>query len=177
MQVQADLKSPIPVFCKHSKLVELENIIPNPRNPNTHPDEQIALLAKVIKSQGWRSPIVVSLRSGFIVKGHGRLLAAKLLNCHVAPVDFQEYANEAVEWSDMIADNRIAELAEIDGAKLKDMLQELDTGDFDMDLTGFDGNECERMMTQFNPGTVDDQGKLDEKTSIVCPKCSHEFVP
>ncbi len=31
------------------------------------------------------------------------------------PVDRQDYATEAEEWADLIADNRIAELAQIDG--------------------------------------------------------------
>ena len=29
------------------------------------------------------------------------------------PVDYQEYASEAVEWADMVADNKIAELSSI----------------------------------------------------------------
>ena len=143
------LKSSVPVFCVHTKLVSLEEVIPNPRNPNKHPDNQIALLSKIIKSQGWRSPIVVSKRSGFVVKGHGRLLAAKLLNAECVPVDYQEYANEASEFADMIADNRIAELAEMEGPELKDLLQELDNGDFDMELTGYEEAELENLMTQF----------------------------
>ncbi len=145
------LKSIIPVFCSHTKLVELEKIIPNPRNPNKHPDNQIALLSKIIKAQGWRNPIVVSLRSGHVVKGHGRLLAARLLNAECAPVDYQEYQDEASEFADMIADNRIAELATMEGPELKDLLLELDTGAFDMDLTGYDETELENLMTQFRP--------------------------
>ena len=55
------------------------DLVPHPRNPNKHGDNQIALLAKIIGNQGWRNPIVVSERSGFIVAGHGRLGAARVL--------------------------------------------------------------------------------------------------
>lgn len=66
------------IMCAYTDLVSVVSLVPNPRNPNKHSDEQIKLLAKIIKYQGWRDPIVVSKRSGFITKGHGRLMAAKL---------------------------------------------------------------------------------------------------
>lgn len=137
------------IFCAHDELVAIERVIGNPRNPNMHPSEQIALLAKIIGSQGWRAPITVSRRSGFVVRGHGRLAAAKLLGLDTVPVDFQDYESEAAEWADLIADNRIAELAEPDMPMLLDLLQELDTGDFDMELTGFDFENLERLLTSF----------------------------
>ncbi len=46
------------VNCAFDELVPLEKLVPNPRNPNQHPQSQIALLAKVIGHQGWRSPVV-----------------------------------------------------------------------------------------------------------------------
>lgn len=60
-------------------MVDIEKLVGNPRNPNKHPQNQIELLAKIIKAQGWRNPTVVSKRSGFVVKGHGRLAAAQYL--------------------------------------------------------------------------------------------------
>lgn len=133
------------VFCAHTELVETEKLVPNPRNPNRHPESQIKLLAKIIRAQGWRNPIVVSRRSGFVIKGHGRLDAAKLLECERVPVDFQDYENEAAEWADMLADNRIAELAETDDEELKKLIQELD-GQIDLDLTGFDAFSIDELL-------------------------------
>ena len=80
----------IPVYCTHDKIVPVEELRPNPQNPNHHPDDQVELLAKIIEKQGWRQPVKVSTRSGLIVSGHGRYEAALLLGCPV-PVDFQEY--------------------------------------------------------------------------------------
>ena len=62
----------VEVNCSYTELVDPTTLVQNPRNPNKHPQKQIELLAKIIKSQGWRAPITVSNRSGFIVRGHGR---------------------------------------------------------------------------------------------------------
>ena len=40
----------IQVYCAHSRMVDIEAMVENPRNPNKHSDKQISLLAKIIKS-------------------------------------------------------------------------------------------------------------------------------
>lgn len=134
------------VFCSHTEMVDIEKLIPNPRNPNKHPDKQIGLLAKIIDAQGWRAPITVSKRSGFIVRGHGRLMAAQKLGLSQVPVDYQDYESEAAEWADLIADNRLSELSDPDVTMLKDLLQEIDTGAIDMELTAYTADEIEAMI-------------------------------
>lgn len=133
--------SGIPVFCAHDAIVPIEKVIPNPKNPNTHPAEQIKLLGRIIQAAGWRQPITVSNRSGFIVKGHGRLLAAKKAGLTEVPVDYQEYANEAEEYADLIADNRLAELSEIDTELLADIFQDIDLSEIPAELTGYTESE------------------------------------
>lgn len=113
------------VHCAHTSLVDPNTLKPNPRNPNKHSAHQIQLLAAIIKEQGWRAPITVSKRSGLVVRGPGRLEAALLLGCECVPVDFQEYASEAEELADLLADNRLAELAEIDQDDLKKVIERL----------------------------------------------------
>lgn len=160
------------IECAYDALVDTAALIPNPRNPNTHPRRQIELLAKIIQYQGWRNPIVVSNRSGYIIKGHARLEAALLLGCEKCPVDYQDYANEAAEWADMIADNRLAELAECDQPMLKDILQELDNGTFDMELTGFDAESIEDLMTQLHETEegLTDEDAIPENVETRCKK-------
>tara|TARA_Y100000310_G_scaffold345852_1_gene471394 strand:+ start:714 stop:1907 length:1194 start_codon:yes stop_codon:yes gene_type:complete len=158
------------VNCAHKQLVPLHKLVPHPRNPNTHPDDQIRLLTKIIDYQGWRNPIVVSNRSGFIIKGHARLMAAQQLGYSEAPVDYQDYADEAQEWADLIADNRIAELAVLDRPVAKDLLEEMDIGDFDMELTGWDPQALEDLMTEFHvpeEGLTDDDA-VPEPTEAIC---------
>lgn len=137
----------VPVFCAHDKIVDVAKLIPNPKNPNQHPDSQIQLLGRIIRQTGWRQPITVSKRSGFIVKGHGRLAAALLEGVKEAPVDFQNYTNEAEEYADLVADNRIAELAETDNKLLADIFADIDTGEIPVELTGYTEDEVESLVT------------------------------
>jgi len=130
--------SGINVYCSYDVIVKIADLHEHSKNPNKHTDTQIALLAKIIKEQGWRNPIVVSNRSGFITKGHARLGAAKQLGLLEVPVDRQDYKNEQTEIADMVADNRIAELADMDLPDVKRIIEELMKDGFDTDLTGYD---------------------------------------
>lgn len=152
--------SGIPVFCAHDAIVPIEKVIPNPKNPNTHPAEQIKLLGRIIQAAGWRQPITVSNRSGFIVKGHGRLLAAKKAGLTEVPVDYQEYANEAEEYADLIADNRLAELSEIDTELLADIFQGIDLSEIPAELTGYTESEI-NALTAALADELDDTANED----------------
>lgn len=112
--------------CAYDEIVDLSKLVPNPKNNNKHPKEQIDRLAKIIDFQGQRSPVVVSNRSGFIVKGHGRLEAIKKLGWDKCAVDYQDYESEAQEYADMVADNQIATWAEFDAQMLLDEMPNLD---------------------------------------------------
>lgn len=144
------MASGIEVWCSHDAIIPLVKIIPNPRNPNQHPPEQIRLLSKIIKAHGWRDKITISKRSGFIVKGEGRYKAAQFLQVDEVPVEYQDYRSEAEEWADLVADNRIAELAEMSMPKLKEMLADFDDG-FDMELAGFNDIDFKQLMDSFSP--------------------------
>lgn len=135
-----------PVYCAYDEIVDIEKVVPNPKNPNQHPDEQLKLLSKIIKGNGWRNAITVSTRSGFVVKGHGRLAAAALLGAEAVPVEFQNYENEAAEHADMVADNRIAELAENSNTLLADILTELQKDEAGLDLTGYTDQDLEDIV-------------------------------
>lgn len=151
----------IPVFCAFDKIEPIGKLVPNPGNPNKHPDNQIELLAQIIKAQGWRAPITVSTRSGFIVRGHGRLMAAIKLQVKEVPVDYQNYATEAEEYADLIADNRIAELAEIDTKALADMISQIDTGEIPLELTGYLEEEYAAIIDALTDGLEDQLNGLD----------------
>jgi len=85
----------------------------------------------------------------------------------------QEYKDEASEYADMIADNRIAELAEADQDALKGLLTDDVFEGFDLDLTGFENTGF--LNDDFSPGTEDDE-KSENNNLICCPKCGHKFT-
>ena len=173
--------SGVPVYCAHDKIVDVAALVPNPKSPNTHPDDQIQLLGRIIRETGWRAPITVSKRSGFIVKGHGRLAAALLEGFKEVPVDYQHYDSEAQEYADLVADNRIAELAEIDQKMLADIFADIDTGEIPLELTGFTEKEVEDLLKALGdavPLELDDDSEQQEGQAVVtchCPKCGYIF--
>ena len=149
----------VAVYCAHDKIVDTDALVGNPRNPNKHPQDQIAALAKIIKRQGWRHPIVVSNRSGFVVKGHGRLLAAKELGVSKVPVDYQDYESEASEYADLMADNKIQEFSELDIKMSADILQDIkDSGDIELEMAAF----TEEALNELLAKSKDDEIKEDD---------------
>jgi ParB-like chromosome segregation protein Spo0J len=122
--------------CAYTELVSISKLVPNPKNANKHPPEQIERLAKIIDFQGQRSPIVVSKRSGFITKGHGRLMAMQKLEWEQVAVDYQDYLSEAQEYADIIADNEIARWAKFDLEMVKIDMGKVE--DLDIELLGIE---------------------------------------
>lgn len=116
----------IPVWCAHEAIVDILKLVPNPKNPNKHPQSQVDIGARIIKANGWRWPIAISKRSGFVSKGHGRLLFAQKLGVREVPVDYQDYETEADEWADVLADNKLQEFAEPDLDLVKDILESVE---------------------------------------------------
>ena len=150
------------------ELIDIKSpkIIPHPDNMNKHPKEQIERLAKLIQYQGQRHPIIISKRSGFIVAGHGRWEAMKLLaktdNWDQIAVDYQDFESEAQEYAFMTSDNAIAEWAELDLSAVNTKM--LDLGpDFDVDLLGIKDFVIEP-IEKFEP-----QADEDEVPDVVHP--------
>ena len=135
---------------------------PHPRNPHTHGEEQITKLATLIKHHGFRHPITVSKRSGFIIAGHCRLLAAKALGLKRVPVDYQDFDNEAQEWAVLVSDNVIQDFAELDGKLMKDGLTWLDDQGYSLELTAL----TDERIKDFIDDPVDGSG-LTEGDPIV----------
>lgn len=125
----------IPVYCAYTDMVRPSTLQSHPRNDNTHPESQIAMLAKSVRECGWRHPIVVSKRSGFIVAGHGRKLAALLMDVSV-PVDYQDFASDTEEIAFLMADNIIPELAVKDLEKFEMNKSILMEARFDIEAIG-----------------------------------------
>ena len=160
----------VPVYCAHDKIVPIGEIKANPKNPNQHPEEQIELLAKIIKTQGWRAPVTVSTLSGLVVRGHGRLMAAQHLGLDSVPVDFQHYTCYDAELADLLADNKIAELAEIDNDMLAEVFQDIDPDAIDIDITGYSEDEYNEIVSALMDATTPESGELDEDEIVEPPK-------
>ncbi len=151
---------------------------PDPANPNRMDDETKAVMAKSLAEFGDMSGITVNRRTGLLIGGHQRTDVLKGGRLDVVDLPTPEpdgtvarghlecngrrYAVRVVDWSEdrahaaLLAANRFGRLGVDDAALLKDMLQELDTGAFDMDLTGFTSEAIEELMTQVHQETEQD---------------------
>lgn len=114
------------------KWVHPSTLKPHPKNNNVHTPEQIERLARLLKYQGQRTPIVVSNLSGFIVKGHATLEAIKLNGVNTVAVMYQNFEDEAQEYAYLTSDNAIAAWASIDMASVYATVESLDIPDIDM---------------------------------------------
>lgn len=159
-----------PVFCAYDKIVPVGEVRPNPKNPNQHPEEQIELLAKIIQVQGWRAPVTVSTLSGLVVRGHGRLMAAIHAGLSHVPVDYQHYDSEEAETADLIADNRIAELAEIDNKMLADLFGSFDAESIDVSLTGYTAGDVEEITAALQESVMADIDEVKSKSEAALHK-------
>lgn len=157
----------IPVFCAYDEIIPIEKAIPNPKNPNQHNTNQIALLGNIIQANGWRAAITISKRSGFIVKGHGRRLAALHIASGYIPVDYQDYANEAEEWADLIADNRLAELSSMDTTMLIDLINDMNTDEVPVELTGYSPEDLAAIVAAMEG---DDDTEDDDPDAVPEPQ-------
>ena len=158
------LAGEIPVYCAFDEIVDVGNIKPNPKNPNQHPEDQIELLGKIIQVQGWRAPVTVSTLSGLVVRGHGRLMAAKEAGLSQVPVDYQHYESEDDELADLLADNKIAELSEIDAKMLADVFANI--GPDSLFLTGYNDQEVSEINDALNDAVMMDIDSIKSKSEV-----------
>ena len=129
--------------------LKVGDLIPYVNNSRTHSDEQVMQVASSIKEFGFTNPILID-NDGGIIAGHGRLLAAKKLDIDEVPCIRLGYLSEAQRKAYVIADNKLALNSGWDNDLLKIELMQLDSIDFDLNLTGFDLSELANI---FDPVT------------------------
>lgn len=147
------------IHCDEIVEVDVNELKPNPKNPNKHSEEQIERLAKILQYQGFRYPIKVSNLSGYITSGHGRLEAAKKLGLSKVPVSYQDYENEEQEYADIVSDNAIASWSDIDLSWVNKELENMGP-EFDIDLFGikhFNLDPVVDLSDSFEPEEKQDQ--------------------
>ena len=165
----------IEVWCAYDKLVKVEELIPHPKNPNTHPQNQIKILAQNIRYHGWRHPIVVSKLSGYIVAGHGRLEAAKELGVSIVPVEYQNFASEDNELAVLVGDNRLAELSSLDLNRLQDIIDGFKASDFDTILAGFEPTDLDALLGEQKPDFGDEKEKELSQSEVTIQAGNYRF--
>jgi ParB-like chromosome segregation protein Spo0J len=139
------------VYLSASALVKL------PGNPRRDKDPKaVERLSKLIQLHGFQNPLQVFAENGkyTILCGNHRFDAGLSLGMTEFPCIVYTGDRKAA-LARAISDNRSNEWTEWDVPIMKDLILELDTGDFDIHLTGFDTHEIELMMTAFRVDETD----------------------
>ena len=123
----------------------LDRLIPYARNARTHSDEQVAQIAGSLAEFGFTNPCLID-EQGVLIAGHGRVLAARRLGLDTVPVIVLSHLSDAQKKAFRIADNKLALNAGWNDELLRLEMEELQALDFDLDLTGFGGEELETLL-------------------------------
>jgi len=134
----------------------LSDLIPYINNSRKHSDDQVTQIAASIKEFGWTNPILVDGDNG-IIAGHGRIMAAKKLGMTEVPVIELAHLSKEQRKALIIADNKLALNSDWDSNLLAIELKDLQDLGFDLNLTGFNGDELANLL---KPEQVD--GLTDE---------------
>lgn len=133
----------------------------NPRKALTPEDAEYQKIKRSIETFGYIDPIIIN-SDGTIIGGHQRHTVLKDLGyteVDVVVLDLNKEDEKALN----VALNKIS--GEWDEIKLKDLLVELDLGDYDISLTGFSTQELEELveLTDFEPDVSEDE--FDSETA------------
>jgi DNA modification methylase len=130
------------------KTFKIEDLIEYARNPRKN-DAVVDRMVGCIKEFGFRIPIVAK-SDGSVVDGHLRLKAAKKLGMTEVPVVIADDLTDAQIKAFRLIANQSANWADWDEELLKLELEDLKDLNFDLDLTGFDFSEVERLLRNDN---------------------------
>jgi hypothetical protein len=138
--------SPANGFTMHIEDWPINKVRPYPNNPRVlrNAAEKVA---ESIKAFGWRQPIVVDA-DGIIIAGHSRHAAAQLLKLKTVPVHVAKDLTPEQVRALRVADNKTAEFAQWDDAKLADELAEILAGLGSIAATGFSQSEFDALVMQ-----------------------------
>lgn len=140
---------------------DIERLIPYVRNPRKN-DEQVDKMCGAISEFGFKIPII-ALSNGTIVDGHLRLKAARKLNIKQIPVILADDLSQNQIKAFRILANQSANWAGWDEELLRLELAELKDADFDLNLTGFEQEEIDKLLADVNLGEEPEvTGNTDE---------------
>jgi DNA modification methylase len=135
------------------------------RNARTHTKRQIVQIANSVKRFGFTNPILTD-DNLWILAGHGRLEAAKLLGMTTVPSIRLSHMSEAEKRAYVIADNEIALKAGWDRETLAIELQALIDLGFEVELTGFETAEIDLILGDWQEASAESPAPEDQQLEV-----------
>lgn len=142
---------------KYPSLVtkKISELSPAKYNPRKITSDALGRLAKSLSELGNLQPITWNAKTGNIVGGHQRLKCYEALGKDEIEV-WAVWLDETQEKAANLALNKLS--GEFDMPQLKDILEELDSGEIDIDITGFSLDEMAKMMEATMPEAEESGG-------------------
>lgn len=119
------------------------------KNSKLHPPEQIQQIANSITEFGFLDPIAID-ENGEILEGHGRYLAADILNLKSVPTFQVLGLTEEQKIAYRVAHNKLTMNTDFDPDLLKIDMDFLNEMSFDLTLTGFDSDDLSSYLSLEN---------------------------
>jgi DNA methylase/ParB-like nuclease domain len=155
MKLRPILKGPPNWRSRHIEQVPITALRPYPANARAHSKQQITQLALAIQEFGMIGPIVID-GENTILSGHARVDAVKQLGWDAVPAIRVEHLSEAQKRAYILADNRLAELASWDKAKLARELQYLVDLNYEVEITGFETPQIDLIFEEAASADAED---------------------
>ena len=147
-------------------MLTLDELRPYDRNARLHTASQVEKIAKSMATYGFNNPILIDSDQG-IIAGHGRLEAARFLELDAVPVIVLDHLSDQERKAYILADNRLAELAQWDEELLADELSALQADGADMEAIGWTDDELAEMLESIEMlDTVDPDQDADDVPEI-----------
>ncbi len=124
-------------------MLAIAEILPNPRNPRFHSDDQLARLGAALKRDGQHKPLLLRRANKMVIGGHGVMEAARRVGWTEIRVLLWD-VDQATADRVMLADNRLSDLAESDGDRVAELLREIDPADWF--AAGFTPDEADKIF-------------------------------
>jgi ParB-like chromosome segregation protein Spo0J len=142
----------------------LTELLPSSYNPRKITSDALGRLTKSLSELGNLQPITWNAKTGNIVGGHQRLKCYQALGKEEVEV-WAVWLDDQKERAANIALNKLS--GEFDIPLLKDIFEGLDTGEIDLDITGFGELEIAEMMEATAP---EEEGKASGEKCEACGK-------
>lgn len=151
----------------------VDALVPYDNNPRRHPEEQIKALMAAIQEFGFDQPVVVT-SSNVVIKGHGRLEAAKRLGMKEVPVVVKAISDTDAKLL-RVLDNEVVS-DDWDYHALDMEIDSLQTAGFNTDLTGFTKDDLEDLPDTTSQIILADSREPSlSAPSRTCNHCGYKF--
>lgn len=132
-------------------IFDIDALVENPRNPNTHPEEQIIRLMASLRVNGLYKPVLARRANRMLIAGHGIRQAAMRLGWTTLRVVFWDVDQVTADRT-MLGDNRLGELSRPNQDRVAELLREIPEDDWLS--VGFSDDEAAKLMSDLRDGEI-----------------------